>query len=135
MAFERSNPPGVHQPTPTYTHLIHVKEGDLLFISGQIALDEEGNLVGKGDLGAQTRQVFKNLKTILASAGADFSNVMKWTIYIVNYQYADREILVSAMWDEFDAPLPPASTLLGVQSLVGPDFMIEVDAIALVESS
>jgi enamine deaminase RidA (YjgF/YER057c/UK114 family) len=135
MAFERSNPPGVHQPAPTYTHLIRVKDGDLLYISGQIALDEAGELVGKGDLGAQARQVFKNLKAILASVGADLSNVLKWTIYIVNYQHADREILVGAMQDEFDAPLPPASTLLGVQSLAYPDLLIEIDAIGLVESS
>ena len=75
MAFERSNPQGVHEPAGRYTHLIHIKDGDLLFVSGQIALDEAGNLVGKGDLGAQAGQVFRTLKAILASAGADLSNV------------------------------------------------------------
>ncbi len=132
MAFEYSNPPGVHQPAPTYTHLIRVKDGDLLLISGQIALDEAGNLVGKGDLYVQARQVFKNLKAILASTGADLSNVLKWTIYVVNYQFADRELLVAALNDELDTPQPPASTLVGVQSLAIPDLMIEIEAIALV---
>ena len=76
--IERINPQGMTQPT-AYSHL--VKHGDLMFIAGQVALDGEGNVIGDGDMIAQYRQALENMKTVLASEGADFSNVVKITIF------------------------------------------------------
>jgi len=72
--IQRSNPDGMTQPS-AYTHLVKFER--LMFISGQVALDADGNVIGAGDMKAQVRQVLENLKTVLASAGADFSNVVK----------------------------------------------------------
>ena len=76
--IERINPEGMTQPT-AYSHL--VKYDNLLFIAGQVALDGNGNVVGEGNMAAQFRQVLENLKSVLASEGANFSNVVKINIF------------------------------------------------------
>lgn len=131
MNIQHFNPRGVHQPTG-YTHVVRVLNGDLLVISGQVALDADGHLVGERDLRAQATQVFENIKTILTSAEADFSSVIKLTIYVVNYQAEDRSLLVEIRDRYVDQERPPASTLVGVQSLASPEFMIEVEAWAVI---
>ncbi len=126
------NPEGLSNPG-TYTHVVTAQGGKLIFISGQVALDAQGQVVGAGDLKAQTKQVFENLKTALASQGATFADVVKITMYIVNYKLEYRQQLVEARAPYLNASHPPASTLVGVQSLARPDFMIEVEAIAAVD--
>jgi enamine deaminase RidA (YjgF/YER057c/UK114 family) len=133
MSVQRINPPGVHQPTG-YTHVVKVSGGDLLMISGQVALDVDGNLVGAGDLQAQATQAFENIKGILAHFQADFSNVVKINVYIVNYKAADRSALVAVRNRYINPENPPASTLIGVQSLALPELMIEIEAMAVVDS-
>src|ERR1700724_2338508 len=76
------NPPQIHKPVG-YSHVAEITQGKMIYVAGQVALDASGNLVGKDDLGAQTRQVFANLKTALEAAGADFSNVVKLNYYLV----------------------------------------------------
>jgi len=134
MDIQRTNPPGVHKPTG-YTHVVKVSGGDLLIISGQVAIDADGNLVGKDDLGAQTTQVFENIKAILASFNADFTSVVKINTYIVNYHVDNRPVLVDVRSRYIDQDHPPASTLIGVQSLATPHFMIEVEATAVINGS
>ena len=114
--------------------LVKVSNGDLLMISGQVALDEGGHLVGEYDLRLQATQVFENIKRLLASFKADFSNIVKITIYIVNYKVEDRAILVEVREQYIDPEHYPASTLIGVQSLARPDFMIEIEAMAAIDS-
>ena len=81
--IERTNPEGMTQPT-AYSHL--VKVGNLMFLAGQVALDGEGNVVGAGDMKSQVRQVLENMKSVLASEGADFSNVVKINIFTTDIE-------------------------------------------------
>ena len=128
---EDKNPAGLRTPTG-YTHVVSVSGGRTLYIAGQVAYNEKGDVVGKGDLRAQTRQVFENLRLALAGAGATFKDVVKWNTYVVNYKPEDlpalREIRAEALKDV----TPPASTFIGVQALANPDFLIEIEAIAVV---
>lgn len=126
------NPDTMHLPVGTYSHTISVTDMTMVFIAGQVALDKEGNLVGKGDLGAQAEQVFKNLSAALEAVGASFDNVVKVVIYIVNYKRTDREAVIN-VYQRYRPENPPTSTLLGVQSLASEDFLIEIEAIAAIK--
>lgn len=119
-------------PAHGYTHAVVAKPGKLIFLSGQVANDPSGQLVGKGDLKAQTEQVFANLKTALAAAGATFNDVVKITWYIKGYKPEDLPILRGIRDKYVNTAEPPASTLVGVASLFQDDYLIEVDAIAVV---
>jgi enamine deaminase RidA (YjgF/YER057c/UK114 family) len=128
---ERINPPGLMKPTG-YTHVVAAQGGRLVFIAGQVALDADGNVVGKGDLGAQAKQVFANLKTALAAAGAQPKDVVKTVTCIVGYDPAQLPPLREARQAFYGTAEPPASTLVGVQALARPDFLIEIEAFAIV---
>ena len=119
-------------PAHGYTHAVVAKPGKLIFLSGQVANDPSGQLTGKGDLKAQTEQVFANLKTALAAADATFNDVVKITWYVRDYKPADLAILRGVRDKYVNTTEPPASTLVGVASLFQDDYLIEVDAIALV---
>jgi 2-iminobutanoate/2-iminopropanoate deaminase len=119
-------------PAHGYTHAVVTKPGKLIFLSGQVANDPSGKLIGKGDLTAQTEQVFANLKTALAAAGASFNDVVKITWYVKGYKSEDLPILRSVRDKYVNTAEPPASTLVGVASLFQDDYLIEVDAIAVV---
>jgi len=123
------NPPTLPPPAG-YSHVAEVSGGKLLFVSGQVALDRGGNLVGPNDLAAQTRQVFENLKAALEAAGTDFAHVLKLTFYLVD---ASKISAVREVRDRFvDTRHPPASTAVEIRRLVREDFLIEVDAVASV---
>jgi enamine deaminase RidA (YjgF/YER057c/UK114 family) len=125
------NPDAVSKPG-AYTHVVSAQGSRVVFISGQVALDKDGNVVGAGDLGKQAEQVFENLKACLASVGATFADVTKLTTFIVSYSpAADRAILGAVREKYLPAGNPPASTLVGVQSLATPDIMIEIEATAV----
>jgi reactive intermediate/imine deaminase len=123
--IERINPAGMTQPT-NYSHL--VKYDNLMFIAGQISIDSDGNPVGEGDMAAQFRQVLENLKTILASQGADFSNVVKINIFTTDVD-ALREHL--AIRSEYFGDHAPASTLVQIERLARPVYLLEIEAIAI----
>ena len=128
--LERIQPDGLRRP-PTYAPVVRTTGGSTVYISGQVPVDVDGNPVGVGDFEAQARQVFSNLRLALASVGADFSNVAKVTTYIVNYSPALLDSY-SALRAEAMGDALPASTLVGVLSLARPDFLIEIEAIAIV---
>ena len=123
---------GVSPPLGAYNHAVSVRPGQLLFIAGQVAVDEGGKTVGKGDLAAQTRQVYHNLEQVLASAGATFENVVRFNTFIVrdqsldNYMGARREIS-ARIYPNGDFP---PNTLLFIDRLVQEEFLIEIEAIA-----
>jgi len=119
-------------PAHGYTHAIVTRPGKMIFLSGQVANDPTGQLVGKGDLKAQAEQVFANLKTALAAAGATFNDVVKITWYVRNYKLEDLPALRAIRDKYVNTAQPPASTLVGVASLFQDDYLIEVDAIAVV---
>ena len=113
-------------PTVGYSHA--TKAGDTLYIAGQIAQDVEGNVVGKGDFEAQARQVFTNLKNIMEEAGGSPLNIVKMTTFLTHYNYI--ETYRSVRNEYFSEPFPP-NTLLIIESLALPYYMIEVEAVAV----
>jgi len=127
----RSNPETVAAPVGSYSHAVRVETGDAAWIhvAGQIANDLEGNLVGPGDLRAQTRQVFENLRAILEAHGATFADVVKIGTYLTTLDdlAGMREIRSEYLTSE-----PPASTAVQVVALVVPEAMIEIDLVAVV---
>ena len=131
LTVKHINPAVLHKPNG-YTHVVEATGGRTLYISGQVALDPSGALVGVGDLSAQTRQVFQNMQVALAASGATFAHVVKITIFLtdVSQIQAFRDVRDSV----FTGPLP-ASTLVQVVRLARPDFLIEVEAVAVVESA
>ncbi len=104
----------------------------LYFISGQGPSDAEGNLVGKGDLEAQSHQVFNNLQAQLAAVGADFSNVVKFTYFIKAEAMKDFHVF-RAVRLEYLQPDYPTASAIGVACLVDPDWLVEVEAIAILD--
>jgi enamine deaminase RidA (YjgF/YER057c/UK114 family) len=129
---EHKNPPGLSTPRG-YTHVVSASGGRTVYVAGQVSLDAKGELVGKGDLRAQARQVFENLRLALAGAGASFRDVVKWNTYVVNFKAEDLPVLREVRAELLKDVTPPASTLVGVQALANPDFLIEVEAVAVVD--
>ncbi|HEU5296242.1 MAG TPA: RidA family protein [Burkholderiaceae bacterium] len=126
-------PEGLAKPRG-YSHVVCAR-GTSVFIAGQVAFDAEGHVVGAGDLRAQTEQVFANLRRALAAAGARIEDLVKTTIFVVNYKPVDREVIVDVRSRFFGSAPPPASTLVGVQSLVRPELLIEIEAVAVVDDA
>jgi 2-iminobutanoate/2-iminopropanoate deaminase len=117
------------KPVANYKMATRQEGGQLLYISGQVARDTNGNVVGKGDMRAQARQVFQNLRQVLQAAGGDFKDLMKITTYITNI--GDFPAVAEARSEVFQGELP-ASTLIVVKSLFHPDFLIEVEGTAAI---
>ncbi|MGA3086807.1 MAG: RidA family protein [Thermodesulfobacteriota bacterium] len=117
-----------------FTQVVTVKSGETktIYISGQVAIDREGKVVGKGDLGAQAAQVFENLSFALESAGGKPEDVVKLNMYVVNMKPEDGKTVGLARRKWFNQENLPASTMVGVVSLAGPDFLLEVEAIAVI---
>jgi enamine deaminase RidA (YjgF/YER057c/UK114 family) len=112
-----------------YSHVVSGR-GRLVVVSGQVAQDERGQLVGPGDPAAQARQVFENLRRCLAAAGAGFSDVVKLTFFMLDVE--DLPALRAARDAVIDTSRPPASTAVQVAALVAPGYLVEVEAWALV---
>lgn len=125
------NPKSLHTPFSTYSHGIKVGDAkEIIFCAGQVAGDENGNIIGKGDFWAQGHRTMANLKDVLAEGGATFADVVKATIFVVGQEYAQpgRDLC----GEYFDKDNPPANTLVVCQGLADPDFLVEVQAIAVV---
>ncbi|HET9260310.1 MAG TPA: RidA family protein [Acidimicrobiia bacterium] len=127
IEFERVrvDPEGVAPPAGHYSHGI-IASGRMLFVAGQVALDEQGNLVGKGDPAVQARQILTNMQRVIESAGGRMADVARSTVYLTSYEYRSE---VAAVRTEFFPEPPPANTLLVVSALADPDFLVEMDAI------
>ena len=113
---------------PGYTPVVEVRGGRTVYISGQIALDASGQIVGVGDFEVQARQVFENLRFALAAADMEFSHVVKLGLYLTDMAHLAA---LRRVRDEFiNVAQPPASTLVQVVALGFPDLLFEADAIA-----
>jgi len=125
--------PATLSPTRGYAHVTIVAAGRQVHISGQVAMDAAGQIVGKGDLAAQAEQVYTNLGHALAAAGASFADVFKIVTYVVGIT-PDKVATVRASRSKRfgDGPFP-ASTMVGVTGLVDPELLIEVEAIAAID--
>ena len=128
MPFSTIAPPEA-KPVANYKMATRMEGGRLLYISGQVAWDASGNIVGKGDVRAQARQTFENLRGVLQAAGGGLSSLMKITTYITKIE--DFPAVAEARSAVFSGELP-ASTLIVVKSLFHPDFLIEVEGVAAV---
>jgi len=117
------------KPVANYKMATRMDGDRLLYIAGQVAWDAGGNIVGKGDVRAQARQVFENLRGVLQAAGGDLSSLMKITTYITRIE--NFPAVAEARSAVFQGELP-ASTLIVVKSLFHPDFLIEVEGVASV---
>ena len=122
---ERVNPPGLSTPQ-TYSHV--VKAGKLLFIAGQVGADAEGKLAGPG-MREQLERVLENLKIALASQGADFSHVVKITVFVTSVEEY-RGAGLAELRAKYLGAHRPASTLVQVVSLANPAYKVEIEAVA-----
>jgi enamine deaminase RidA (YjgF/YER057c/UK114 family) len=127
------SPPGLFSTRRLgFTHVVTSSPGTTVYISGQTAWDADRKIVGGTDLRLQAEQSFRNLRTALVAAGASPADVVFVRIYVVNYQ-PDHGAVLSPMLEEFFAGGDlPASTWVGVQSLAAPDFLVEIEATAVV---
>lgn len=116
-----------------YSHVVSTSGGRTVYVAGQISMDKDGNVVGKGDIRAQTRQVLDNVTAALAAAGATFKDVVKATTYVVNLKPDDLAPIREVRTEYYPAENPPASTLVGVTALAFPDLLIEIEVVAVVE--
>ena len=132
MPIQRLNPPSLSKPTG-YSHATLVTAGRQVHVSGQVALTAAGDIVGKGDIAAQTEQVYQNLKIALSAAGADMRQVFKLVTYVVDLTPARAAEIRKVRLAHMTEGDYPASTMVGTTALVHPDFLIEVEAIALLD--
>jgi enamine deaminase RidA (YjgF/YER057c/UK114 family) len=130
-SVEHLNPEGLHK-NPAYSQAI-VSTGNVktVYVGGQNAVNVPGDLVGKRDIEAQAEQIFENLETALAAGGAKLDDVVKWNIYVVQGQPPQPAFEVfQRMWG--NRPNPPLITLVFVSGLAQPDYLMEIDAVAVV---
>lgn len=123
------NTPGDVEPFGIFSSAAWQPEGRVLHISGHVAQDAQGNTVGAGDIQAQTRQVLENIRTVLGSVGGNMSHIAKVTVFVTDMSTLAE---IHKVRSEFFEPPYPASSLVEVSGLVRPEYMIEIEAIAVV---
>ena len=131
MTLESINPDDLYKPS-SYTHVVVSTGNRLAFIAGQAASDAQGTLVGQGDLDAQARQAFANLGRALAAAGARPDQVARITIFVVGHRPEFLPVIEAARVAVFGNH-KPTDTLVGIETLAEPGYLIEVDAIAVLD--
>ncbi len=130
--IRRLNPPELGDP-PGYSQIVEVRASRLVFIAGQTALDRDGELIGRNDFAAQADQVFRNLGVALQAVGCTASNLVKLTVFVrdmghlLTYREARNRFFATVA-----PPAAPAVTLVEVSKLYGPDFLIEIEAMAAI---
>jgi 2-iminobutanoate/2-iminopropanoate deaminase len=129
MARKVIQPKTLNDPRPRYSQGIVTEGGKVLFVAGQTASDQNGNVVGKGDIKAQTQQVFANLKAVLEEAGGSLDDLVMTTTYITDREYREGYNEVRRGVYKKD---PPTSTLVIVKGLAHPDYLIEIAGIAVI---
>lgn len=126
------NPEGLNKPAG-YTHIVITEPRKLAYISGQVAWDAKGQIVGKGNFRVQVTKALDNLKLALTAAGATMDDLIKVNYYVVNLKPDEVRIIREVRSNYFSSEHPPASTLVGVTALAREDFMIEIEAVAVVK--
>jgi len=127
------NPPTVAKPTG-YSHAFEVSGGRLLFLAGQVARDRDGNVIGKGDLVAQFRQVCENLKALVEARGGTLQDIVKLNMYVLDKDdYKAKGKAIGAVYREYFGKHFPAMTLAEVKSLYDADVMLEIEGIAALD--
>ena len=130
--FRLYNPDGM-ATTLGYSNVAEVTRGKIIYISGQVARDASGELVGEEDFAAQVEQVFRNIKTAVEAAGGTFASIVKLNYYCVDTVEQSHLPVVREIRDRFvNVENPPASTFVVVSRLIRPEWLIEIEAIAVV---
>ena len=136
MAKEIITPPGVFDSRKKYKYAQAIKAGNIIFLAGQVAWDENGNVVGKGDYDVQLRQIFENIKRTLAAAGAQMSDIV-WMLWLhKDIRDSTRSGIggrYSPVWKEYFGDHEPPGTRIQVAALGQPDLLLEVQVIAIVD--
>jgi enamine deaminase RidA (YjgF/YER057c/UK114 family) len=117
----------------TFSQVAVARGSTTIYTSGQVSIDERGTIVGAGDLAAQTRQAMQNLERALAAAGAGFADVVKTTTFVVGLKPDQRETITEAKKPFYGGRTPPTSALIGVEALARPEWLIEIEAIAVLD--
>lgn len=126
------NPPELFNSTAFgFSQIVVSEPGKLVYISGQVAWDENREITGVGDLEIQTQKSIDNLALAMEKVGGRLKDIVMLRIYIVNYNEAAGRIVGEALRRNFGTESPPASTWLSVQGLANPDFLIEIEAQAV----
>ena len=134
MSIQHTNPPTLFDAAKYgYTQMVTTKGGKTIHISGQVAWDENEQLVGAGDLAAQVPKALDNVRRAVEAAGGTIDNIVQTRDFVVNYKPEYIEIINQARADFFGDRKPPANTLLGVQALALPEFLIEIEATAVID--
>jgi enamine deaminase RidA (YjgF/YER057c/UK114 family) len=130
LSIARTNPPDLGTP-PGYSQIVEVSASKMIFIAGQTALDRDGNVVGPGDFAAQAAQVFDNLTVALQAVGCTPVNLVKLTVFLTDIgNLSDYREARNRFFAKVTPPAAPAVTLVEVSKLYGPQFLIEIEAIA-----
>lgn len=133
MAKESLNPVGMPKPLGPYVNVtVAPPGGKLVFCAGTVSFDEAGEIVGVGDIVAQTRQIMENLKIALAAGGATFADVVKITNYVIDVTEYPK---IAPVREEYLKEPYPASSMVEVSGLMYPELLIEIEAIAVVHDS
>lgn len=134
MANEKVNPKTLYASVQMgYSHAVKSAGKATIHCSGQVAWDASNKIVGEGDIGLQAQQVLANLKLVLHEAGAQVSDIVRLRTYIVNHEPSLLEPVGMAIAEFYGETIPAANTLIGVQSLALPEFLIEIEATAVIE--
>lgn len=133
MPVTRINPPSLFDALRYgFSHASLQEGGRTLHLAGQVAWDKEGTIIGAGDLAAQTRQALVNLKTVLDAAGATVADLVRVRTYVVDHNPDKLGPVLDEMTAFYGDVVPPPNTFIGVQALALPDFLIEIEAIAVI---
>ncbi len=134
MRAEKVNPPELYDSVSYgFSHAARQRSGSVLHLAGQVAWDKNGKLVGPGDLAAQTRQALANIRTVLAAAGASPADVLRLRTYVVNHSPDKLGPVLAEIAQFYAKTLPAPNTFIGVSALALPEFLVEIEATALVE--
>jgi 2-iminobutanoate/2-iminopropanoate deaminase len=135
MSKKYINPPDLFRSLQYgFSQIVSATPGRIVFLSGQVAWDAQENLVGPNDLKEQTRQSFRNIERALVAAGAHMRDLVSLRFYIVGYEASrDGHLITEVLKEVFKGRIPPATTWIGVSSLANEGFLIEIEAIAVVE--
>jgi enamine deaminase RidA (YjgF/YER057c/UK114 family) len=127
------NPPSLSKPAG-YAHAWEVQGGKTLYISGQVALDKDGTIVGKDDLAAQFRQICENLKTLLLARGGQLNDIVKLTIYVLSVaEYKQKSREIGVVYREYFGKHFPAMTLVEVKGLYDEGCALEIEGVATID--
>jgi enamine deaminase RidA (YjgF/YER057c/UK114 family) len=131
-SLEHPRPEGLLH-NPGFSQVVVASGKRAIYTAGQVSIDERGALVGTNDLAAQTAQAMHNVGLALTAAGASYADIVKITTYIVNYKPEHRAVIGKARAPFFANRPPPASTLVGVTALALPGWLVEIEAVAVVD--